>query len=85
MRFVFRKHHWTLAIAHDIVGMKHFTIDFARGNCRYEAVRCGIYAFLGIAASCFADNINEAKKFSTPCPEYSVNMLFDSIGLPVGL
>jgi hypothetical protein len=84
MRFVFRTRPWTLAIPHD-VGVKHFTVDIAGGNCRYEAVRCCIYAVLGIAASYFADDITEAKKLSTPCTEYSVNVLFDSTGLPVGL
>lgn len=59
MRFVFSKYPLTLAIPHYIVGMKQFTISMARGS-RYGAVRCGIDAFLGIAASYFADDINEA-------------------------
>jgi len=78
MRFVFRKHPLTLAVPHGIGGVKQFTVDMARGSL-YEAVRCGIDAFLGIAASYFADDVNEAKKFSMPCPEYSVIVLVDSI------
>jgi hypothetical protein len=58
MRFVFSKHPLTLAFPHNIVGMKPFTVDMALGICRYEAVRCGINAFLGIAASYFADDAN---------------------------
>jgi hypothetical protein len=85
MRLVFSKHPLTLAIPHDNVGAKQFAIDMARGSCRYEAVQCGIDAFFGTAASYFADDINEAGKFSTPCPEYSVIVLFDRMGCPGGL
>ena len=65
-----------------VIRVDFVTVDMARGSCVYEAVRCGIDAFVGIAASCFADDVDEAKKCLMPCTEYSVIVLFDSIGCP---
>ena len=85
MRFVFSKHPLTSAIPHDIVGATQFTIDMGRGSCRYEAVGCGIDAFLGTAASYFADDINEAKKFfNTTCRIFSDLVIWQN-RLAVGL